>query len=227
MAGAEGLAASPCVDRRNTASARITNPIPVRSRAMPTTTLKMASISAMYPVFSAVVRAVSVTQISRAPFEIGSPFSSLAACCFVVRSSLVCWVVGRLVLAHLGVGQPARGTQGVLAHDLGERERLAAGLDRLTGPLLSMLCDRRVTGRPEDDPFLLDVVAREHEPPDSEDDHRDPEQNQHATREKASDSQELPVFHHVPPSRASQDRHRHHRHEADEGPILNYPASLG
>ena len=53
--------------------------MPVRSNATPTTMLKTESISAMKPMLSAVVRAVSVTQMSRAPFEIGWPFSSLAA----------------------------------------------------------------------------------------------------------------------------------------------------
>jgi hypothetical protein len=52
--------------------------------------LKIESISDMNPMFSAVVRAVSVTQISRAPFEIGWPFASLAAAAssFVPSGSL-------------------------------------------------------------------------------------------------------------------------------------------
>jgi hypothetical protein len=45
--------------------------LPVRSNATPTTMLKIESISDMKPMFSAVVSAVSVTEISRAPFEMG------------------------------------------------------------------------------------------------------------------------------------------------------------
>jgi len=57
--------------RPNTARARITSPIPVSTRAIPTTMLKIESCSAMYETFSAVASAVSVTQRFRAPFEIG------------------------------------------------------------------------------------------------------------------------------------------------------------
>ena len=58
--------------------------------------LKTDSISDMNPMLSAVVSAVSVTQMSRAEFEIGWPFSSFAAAAssFVpfgsVGSSSVC-----------------------------------------------------------------------------------------------------------------------------------------
>ena len=45
----------------------------------PTTMLKTESISDMKPMLSAVVRAVSVTQMFRAPFETGWPFASFAA----------------------------------------------------------------------------------------------------------------------------------------------------
>jgi hypothetical protein len=47
VAGAGGTTASPGVDLRKTASARMTKPIPAKRRATPTTMLKMASISAM------------------------------------------------------------------------------------------------------------------------------------------------------------------------------------
>jgi hypothetical protein len=85
----------------------------------------------------------------------------------------------------------------VLAHDLGERECLAAGLDRLAGPLLGMLSDGRVAGRPEDDALLLDAVAGEREGSDTEGDDGDSEQDQHAAREVSTDSQELSVSHRI------------------------------
>jgi hypothetical protein len=68
----------------------ITSPIPVNSNATPTMMLKIASISDMNPMSSAVARAVSVTQMLRALFEIGSPFSSFAAAAssFVPAGSL-------------------------------------------------------------------------------------------------------------------------------------------
>ena len=53
--------------------------MPVSSNATPTTTLKIASILDMKPMSSAVASAVSVTQMFRAPFEIGWPLSSFAA----------------------------------------------------------------------------------------------------------------------------------------------------
>jgi hypothetical protein len=82
----------------------------------------------------------------------------------------------------------------VLTHHLGEGERLAAGLDGLIGPLLGMLCDRRITGRAEHDPFLLDVIAGEHEAPDPEHDDDDSEHDQHASGDVSTDLQDLALL---------------------------------
>ena len=79
---------------------------------------------------SAVVSAVSVTQMVRAGLETGAPvFGSLAAAAL----SAVPLPSAVEVLRHLGVGLAARGLEGVLAHDLGERLCLGAGVDLLAG----------------------------------------------------------------------------------------------
>src|SRR4029450_5994229 len=65
--------------RPNTANARMTRPIPVNRSAIPTTMLKIESISDMNPMSRAVARAVSVTQMLRALFEVGSALLCFAA----------------------------------------------------------------------------------------------------------------------------------------------------
>lgn len=62
------------------------NPIPIRNIAKPITVANVATLSAKYEVFSAVARAVSVTQRLRAPFSTGLPVSLLIAAAY---SSLV------------------------------------------------------------------------------------------------------------------------------------------
>ena len=69
--------------------------MPDRMSAIATTTPKSAVLSARKETFSAVESAVSVTQMFRAPFEIGFPFSSF------------CAAAGSFVPAgSLGLGQP-------------------------------------------------------------------------------------------------------------------------
>ena len=123
--------------------------MPVNSKAMPTMMLKIESISDMKPMSSAVASAVSVTQMLRALFEIGSPFSSCRGRLRVVRADRIARVFSGLILTHLGVGQPAGVRQRVLAHDLRLCERLSARVDRLASPVGSVLCNRRVFDRPE------------------------------------------------------------------------------
>ena len=62
--------------RPKTAKARITRPIPVSTRAIPTTIPKIEICSAMYETLSAVESAVSLIQMLRAPFEIGWPLAT-------------------------------------------------------------------------------------------------------------------------------------------------------
>ena len=149
--------------------------------------LKIASISDMNPMSSAVARAVSVTQMLRALFEIGSPLSSFAAAAssFVPAGSL--GILGRLVAAHLRIREPAGARQRVLAHDLGHRERLSPRVDRLAGPLLGVLLHGRIRRGTERDLLALDVVAGERESPDPENDDGDAEGNEHASRDVTAD----------------------------------------
>ena len=148
--------------RPKTDFARITSPIPVSSNAMPTTMLKIESISDMNPMSSAVASAVSVTQMLRALFEIGSPFrpSRLPP----GRSSPLHRSGFRPTdTAHLRVGQPLGVRQRVLAHDLGLCERLSP-VSTGSQPNGGLLCDCRVLDRPDADSLALDVVAGEANP---------------------------------------------------------------
>ena len=97
------------------------------------TMANVATLSAKNEVFSAVERAVSVTQILRAAFGTGLPVAlSIAA----ALTSLVGLPVGGQELAHLRVQLAAGGLERVLADAGGEQLRLGAGVDRLVGDLL-------------------------------------------------------------------------------------------
>ena len=72
--------ASRAGSQRKAVNARIPNPIPASRNAIPTTIPNIATCSAKNEVFSAFVRAVSVTQRFRALFSIGRcVFGSTAA----------------------------------------------------------------------------------------------------------------------------------------------------
>jgi len=133
----------------------------------------------MNDMLSAVVSAVSVTQMLRAPFETGLPFASFR--------------------------QPTGRGEGVFPHDRGERERLASGLDRLAGPLRSVFGHGRVARRAEDDALLLQVIAGEGDPPDPERDDDDPEDDQHPSGDVPADLEQLSVPHRVLPFLAPLD----------------------
>src|SRR5919202_5200748 len=83
---ARGCRAGVVLGLRSTRRVRTRNPPPTSSRAMPMTIAKVATLSAKKEVFSAVVSAVSVTQMLRAPFSTGLPVALSTAAAF---SSLV------------------------------------------------------------------------------------------------------------------------------------------
>src|SRR4051794_17807366 len=83
---ARGAGAVAVSARRSTRRVRTRNPLPTSSRAAPMTIAKVATLSAKNEVFRAVVSAVSVTQMLRAPFSTGLPDLGSVAAAF---SSLV------------------------------------------------------------------------------------------------------------------------------------------
>ena len=137
--------------------------------------------------FSAVESAVAVTQVSRAEFDTGLPFSSLSAAASSLVPAGLFGSVGGDEAPHLRVGQAAGALERVLADDLREGARLGAGRDLLVGPLGCVLRDCRVVGGAEDDLLLLDAVAHRRAAVDAHVDRGDAEGDQHQAGDDATD----------------------------------------
>ena len=88
---------------------------------------------------------------------------------------------------HLRVGQAVGALECVLVHDLRERPRLGAGLNRLLGPLGRELGDCRVIGGAEDDLLLLEAVADRRAAVDAHGDRSGAEHHQHQPCDDAAD----------------------------------------
>ena len=176
----------------------MTSPIPVSSNAIPTMMLKIESISDMKPMSRAVARAVSVTHDVAGAIRDRLPTLVLRGGGLVIRPRWIARILGRLVAAHLRVREPTAARERVLAHDLRLGERLPSSVYRLPRPLLGVFLDGRIGRWAERDSFALDVISREAESPHAEDDHDEPEDDQHPSRDIAADSQESALFHSPP-----------------------------
>ena len=147
--------------------------------------------------FSAVESEVAVTQVLRAEFETGFPFSSFSAAASSLVPAALSGSAAETKRPICGVRQAVGALERVLVHDLGERPGLCAGLERLLGPLGSELRDCRIVGCAEDDLLLLEAVADRRAPVDAHGDCSDAEDHQHYACNDPADFEELP--HVVPP----------------------------